>query len=100
MSIAFDGDRAFFRSWHKTWKVRRLARNPEVEVASSTLRGEPTGPGHPARAELLEGQDARTAARALARRHPFLQRLLVPVTHRLMRYRTMHYELFWRDEVG
>ncbi|MGI8594113.1 MAG: hypothetical protein ACR2ML_07075, partial [Solirubrobacteraceae bacterium] len=63
--------------------------------APSTLRGEPTSPALPAQARLLEGQDARTAARALARRHPVLQRMLVPVTHRLMRYRTMHYELFW-----
>ena len=52
---------------------------------------------------LLPGRDAppalnEPAARALARRHPFLQRLLVPVTHRLMRYRTMHYELLWDRE--
>ena len=33
------------------------------------------------------------AARALARRHWILQAILVPATHRLMRYRTLHYEL-------
>jgi PPOX class probable F420-dependent enzyme len=93
VSIAFDADRAFFRTWHKAWKTKRLANNPDVEVAPATLRGEPTGPAIPARAALLSGADARLAARALARRHRVLQRVLVPVTHRLMRWRTMHYEL-------
>jgi uncharacterized protein len=93
VSIAFDGERAFFRTWNKAWKVVRLRNNPEVDVAPATLRGEPTGPPLHARVRLLDGPDARVAARALARRHRFLQRWLVPVTHRLMRWRTMHYEL-------
>lgn len=93
VSIAFAGDRAFFRSWHKAWKTKRLRNNPRVEVAASTLRGKPTGPPVRASASLLEGEDARAAARALARRHRVLQGVLVPLTHRLMRYRTMHYEL-------
>ena len=41
----------------------------------------------------FEGDQARVAARALARRHRVLQAVLVPAMHRLMRYRTMHYEL-------
>ena len=97
VSIAFDGDRAFFRTWHTAAKAKRLARNPRVEVAPSTLRGKPTGPSLRAQATLLQGRQARTAAAALARRHPVLQRLLVPATHRLMRYRTLHYELLWES---
>src|SRR5690242_8570300 len=93
VSIAFDGDRAFFRSYDKAWKTKRLRRNPRVLVAPATLRGEPTGPAVEARATLLTGEQARAAARALARRHRVLQRVLVPVGHRLMRYRTLHYEL-------
>jgi PPOX class probable F420-dependent enzyme len=93
VSIAFDGKRAFFRTWNKAWKVVRLRNNPDVEVAPATLRGEPTGPAVHARVRLLDGAEAMVAARALARRHRFLQRWLVPVTHRLMRWRTMHYEL-------
>jgi uncharacterized protein len=93
VSIAFDGDRAFFRSYHKAWKTKRLRNNPDVEVAASTLRGKRTGPLIHARATLLEGEQARIAARALARRHHVLQAVLVPVAHRLLRYQTMHYEL-------
>ena len=93
VSIAFDGERAFFRSYHKAWKTKRLRNNPRVEVAASTLRGERTGPLIHARATLLTGQQARIAAKALARRHRLLQAILVPLAHRVMRYRTMHYEL-------
>ena len=57
------------------------------------LVGKPTGPAIPARATLLDGEQAHVAARALARRHRILQAILVPAAHRLMRYRTMHYEL-------
>ena len=46
-----------------------------------------------ARATLLDGEQARVAARALGRRHRILQAILVPAAHRLMRYRTLHYEL-------
>jgi uncharacterized protein len=93
VSIAFAGDRAFFRSWDKAWKTKRLARNPAVEVAPCTLRGEPAGDALHARARLLDGAEARAAARALARRHRVLQGVLVPLVHRLLRYRTLHYEL-------
>jgi len=93
VSIAFVSHRAFFRTRHKAWKTKRLANNPEVEVAPSTLRGKPTGPPVRARARLLGGDEASFAARALGRRHRVLQGVLVPLTHRLMRYRTLHYEL-------
>jgi uncharacterized protein len=93
VSIAFDRERAFFRSYDKAWKTRRLRRNPAVQAAPATLRGQPTGPAVRARAILLDGEQAHVAARALARRHRLLQAILVPVTHRLMRYRTLHYEL-------
>jgi uncharacterized protein len=93
VSIAFDGDRAFFRSYDKAWKTRRLRRDSRVQIAPATMRGKPTGPAIQARATLLEGEQARVAARALARRHRVLQGILVPTAHRLMRYHTMHYEL-------
>jgi len=93
VSIAFEGDRAFFRSYDQAWKTKRLRNNPRVQIAASTLRGKRTGPAIPARATLLADEQARMAAKALARRHPLLQALLVPAAHRLMRYQTAHYEL-------
>ena len=93
VSIAFGGGRAYFRSYDKAWKTKRLRSNPHVEVAASTLRGRRTGPVTGARAVLLDGEQARVAARALGRRHRLLQAVLVPLAHRLMGYQTMHYEL-------
>lgn len=58
-----------------------------------TAVGTPTGPAIRARAILLEGEQARVAASALAGDHRVLQGVLVPAMHRLRRYRTMHYEL-------
>ena len=93
VSIAFDGDRAFFRSYDKAWKTKRLRNNPNVEVAPATVKGTPTGPALEARATLLHSEQATVAAHALARRHRVLQGVMVPLMHRLKRYRTMHYEL-------
>jgi uncharacterized protein len=93
VSVAVEGDRVFFRSYTKTWKVKRLRNNPRVEVTPSTLRGRPRGPALPARAVRLDGGDIIAARRALARRHPVLQAVLVPALHKLLRYTTVHYEI-------
>ena len=93
VSVAFDGGRAYFRTYDRAGKVKRLRRDPHVEIAPATLRGETTGPGAPGRAVLLEGGPARVAARALGRQHRMLHAVVVPLFHRLRGYRTLHYEL-------
>ncbi len=96
VSIAVDGERAFVRTYEKAGKVRRLRRNPVVEVAPCTTRGRRTGAAIGAVARRLSGDEAKVAARALARKNPVLQGVLVPLGHRLMRFRTgrtVHYEL-------
>jgi uncharacterized protein len=93
VTIAVDGDRAYVRTWDTAWKAKRMRNNPAVLVAPSTVRGRVTGATIGARSRLLEGEEAKHAARAIARRQPLLQGVLVPVAHRLMRYRTLHYEL-------
>jgi uncharacterized protein len=93
VTIAVDGERAFVRTWDSAWKARRMRNNPGVLVAPATVRGRPTGDAIRARSRLLDGDEARRAARALARRQPILQGVLVPLAHKLMRYRTLHYEL-------
>jgi PPOX class probable F420-dependent enzyme len=93
VTIAVDGDRAYVRTWDSAWKAKRMRNNPAVLVAPSTVRGRATGPSIPARSRLLDGEEASRAARALARRQPILQGIFVPLFHKLMRYRTLHYEL-------
>jgi uncharacterized protein len=93
VSIVFDSDRAFFRSFDKAWKTKRIRNNPRVQATACTFRGKPTGQPVQARATLLDGGQAAAAAKALARRHRVLQGIVVPLFHRLLRYQTMHYEL-------
>jgi len=96
LSVVVDGDRLLIRSYEAAWKVRRMRHQPQVEIAPSTARGRATGPPLRALVRRLDGDDARRAARLLARKYPLLQGILVPWTHRLFRSRygaTVHYEL-------
>lgn len=96
VSIVVDGQRAYVRSYEKAGKCRRLARDPRVVVAPSTIRGTVTGPGLEGRARRLDGLEARPAARLLARKYPLLHGVVVPLLHRLGRRRhgrTVHFEV-------
>lgn len=93
VSIAVDGGRAFIRTYNRAGKAKRLRNNPNVEIAPSTMRGKATGPPIRAQLRLLDGDEARNAARALARKHRILHGIVVPLSHRLARYKTLHYEL-------
>ncbi|OBK09993.1 PPOX class F420-dependent oxidoreductase [Mycobacterium asiaticum] len=96
VSIVVDCDRAYFRSFERSLKVRRLQRNPRVEFGAATAKGKPAGPVQPGVVRLLEGAQEREAARLLRRKYPVLHGVLVPTAHRLMRSkfgRTVHAEL-------
>jgi hypothetical protein len=93
VNLAVGGNRAYFKTYAKAWKARRLARDPRVELAPSNVRGTPRGPTLPGTARLLEGDEVTPARRALARRHPIFQRLFIPLVHRLARYQTLYYEV-------
>lgn len=91
--VAVDGDRAFVRTWDTTWKLKRIRRNPGVEISPSTFGGRPTGPTIRARARVLEGGESAYAGRKLARKYPVLHGLLIPLVHRLRGNETVHIEL-------
>src|SRR5215813_692077 len=93
VNIAVEGARAFVRTWDTAWKLKRIRNNPEVEIAPSTFRGKPTGPAIRARARVLNGDESAHAGHALARKHPILHGILVPLIHRLRGNRTMHIEV-------
>ncbi|BBA95274.1 hypothetical protein RVR_70 [Actinacidiphila reveromycinica] len=93
VSVAVDGDRAYVRTFGAAWKVGRLRNDPRVRIAPSTVRGRPTGPALEARARLLEGAEADRAAKALARKYPFMHGVLVPFVHRRKHWATLHYAL-------
>jgi uncharacterized protein len=93
VNIAVEGDHAFVRSWETAGKMKRMRNNPEVEIAPSTMSGKPTGPAIRARVRMLSGAESKDAGRLIARKHPILQGVLVPVFHRLRGQTTAHVEL-------
>jgi PPOX class probable F420-dependent enzyme len=96
LSLAVDGDHAYFRTFETAGKTKRLRNDAHVEIAPSTAKGTPTGDPIPAETRLLDGDQDRHAARLLRRKHPLLHGVVVPLSHRLGRAkfgRTIHYEL-------
>ncbi|WP_210588957.1 PPOX class F420-dependent oxidoreductase [Streptomyces sp. GESEQ-35] len=95
VNIAVEGDHAYFRTPGRAWKAKRLRNNPEVEIAPSTVRGAPTGPEIHARARLLDhGSDEdKHAALLLRKKYPLTHGVFVPLSHKVMRTQTLHYEV-------
>lgn len=91
VSIVVDGSRILFRTWEGSGKAERLRQRPVADLQPCTFRGEPLGKPTRGSVQLLDGDEAHHAAHQLGRRHPVLQRWAVPISHRLLRYRTLHY---------
>lgn len=91
VSLAVEGDHAYFRTWHSSGKAKRLRNSPVVEIAPCNRRGEQTGPSIFGIAELLTDGEEFHARSLITRRHPLLQGLIVPITHRIRRVHTQHY---------
>ncbi|THA32116.1 PPOX class F420-dependent oxidoreductase [Streptomyces sp. A1277] len=93
--IAVEGDHAYIRTFSSAWKVERMRNHPVVRIGPCTVRGRPTGPQTEAHARLLPAgsKEDTHAARMLSRKYPATQGVLVPLTHRIKRDRTLHYEI-------
>jgi PPOX class probable F420-dependent enzyme len=87
-------DRAYVRTYHRSGKAKRLRNYRNVELRACTMRGRPIdGFTVKAHARRLTGAEAKAARRALARRQPIMHGCFVPLCHKVMRYKTLHYEL-------
>lgn len=91
--IAVVGNVAYVRTFDPSGKLKRIRRTPHVEIAPSTLLGRVTGEPMAATVRILDGDDAKLAARALAEKYPFLQGRLIPWYHRRKGLVTTHLEL-------
>jgi len=80
--IAVDGPVAYIRTFDPSGKLKRMRRTPEVEIAPSTMRGRITGDSMCATARVLSGDEAETAAKAMAAKYPFAHGRLIPWYHR------------------
>jgi uncharacterized protein len=101
VSIVVHDGHAYFRTWHATGKAKRLRNNPHVEIApfEDRFAGMPTGQGTvtgaavSGTARLLSEAEAKPVRKLLAEKYPLLQRFIVPITHKVKRVRTLHYQL-------
>jgi PPOX class probable F420-dependent enzyme len=94
VNIVVGGDIAYFRTWSTSGKAKRLRHTPRVELAPCGPRGKPKGGAKLAAvATLLEGDESRRAAAALAHQHPVVHKVLVPRFHRLRGWTTQQYRL-------
>jgi len=51
--VVADGELLYVWTGARTGKAKRIRHNPAVTVAPCTARGAPTGPGAPARAQIV-----------------------------------------------
>lgn len=93
VSLVMRDGRLFFRTYRQSGKAKRLRNFSEVRAAPCTFLGKPQGAAVVGCARLLDKQESAAARKLLRRRHPILHGILVPLTHRVMRYDTQHYEL-------
>jgi len=93
VSAVWDGNRGWFRTWDAAGKIARMRRDSHVTVAPCTVHGRVTGPTVDARVRVLADAEAADARHRLATRFPVLHGVVVPLTHRLKGWTTVHVEL-------
>lgn len=78
--LAPSNDRWYGYTPSRSWKIRRIGRNNEVQIAQSTFHGEPIGDWHAGRARALPPSRLREAKRALTAKYGNRFRLFTIVT--------------------
>lgn len=82
--VSDDGKRLLIWTGAETWKVKRIRRDPRVQVAASDYRGRELGPRVDAQARVLEA-DAETIVTPLLRRKYGWQRRGLELQARIAR---------------
>lgn len=67
--LAPRGERLYAYTPARSWKVRRIQRDPQVEIAPSDFDGVPHGEWRYARARVLPASELRTAKRAMTAKY-------------------------------
>jgi hypothetical protein len=99
--VVAHGDRAYFQTRSRSRTGIRLRHNDWVQLAPCTALGlYRYGPWLDATARRLDGEEARQAARRLARHHPGRPGRLARLARRIRGARPVHYELRPRAGAG
>ena len=74
--VSDDGERLLVWTGARTWKVRRIRRDPRVLVAASDFRGREQGPRVEAVARVLPSEAAELVVPLLRRKYGWQRRAL------------------------
>jgi len=74
--VSDDGERLLVWTAARSWKVRRIRRDPRVLVAASDFRGREQGPRRPAVARVLPPEAAEIVVPLLRRKYGWQRRAL------------------------
>ena len=96
MHLAVDGDHGYFGTASDTAKVKRIRRNPNGQVAACSASGKVSGPTFPCRLRILQDEEAERAERAIKRKYPIAQGLLIALVKLFKRDRGVYVELTLR----
>jgi uncharacterized protein len=93
LHLAVDGDHGYFRTASDAAKVKRIRRNPTGQVAACSASGKVTGPALLGRLRILQGEEAARAERAIKRKYPIAQGVLISMIKAIKRDRGVYVEL-------
>jgi len=93
MHLAVDGDHGYFGTATDAAKVKRIRRDPNGGVAACSANGKVSGPTFPCRLRILHGEEAARAERAIKRKYPIAQGVLISLVKAFKRDRGIYVEL-------
>ncbi|MDG6904190.1 MAG: PPOX class F420-dependent oxidoreductase [Nitrososphaerota archaeon] len=70
-----DAGRIYVRTSPKTWKAKRIRKNPAVRIASSNMRGDILGPWMKGEAHFVEGEEANRILRLFRKKYGITGRM-------------------------
>ncbi len=73
--VVRDGDAVAVWTPTDSWKVKRIRRNPKVEVAPCEFNGKPTGEAVPGTAEILDGDATERVRGAIKQKYGIMGRI-------------------------
>ena len=91
--LAVKGGHGYFGTASDAAKVKRIRRDAKGQLAACSASGKIIGPTFPCRLRILEGQAAADAERAIKRKYPIAQGVLVSLVKALKRDRGIYVEL-------
>jgi uncharacterized protein len=93
VNLAVEGEDGYFRTSARTHKVKRIRHNPTGQLAPCAPNGRVAGAAIPCKIRVLDGAEAAQAERAITRKHPIVQGVLVSILKTVTRDPGAYFEV-------